>query len=89
MSYNAVGYRTQRDGTTAAADESGPRNIDLSATDEERDKVNLKGMTGHKKHIKENTQYSCFMLFKYFSLTLFIVLWPKLKVITKTFFHFS
>ena len=65
----AVGYRTQRDGTTAAADERGPRNIDLSGTDEERDKVNLKGITGHKKHIRENTQYSCFMLCKYFLLS--------------------
>lgn len=40
------------DGTTAAADERRLRNIDLSATDEERDKVNLKGVTRHtkKKH---------------------------------------
>lgn len=52
------------DGTTAAADERRLRNIDLSATDEERDKVNLKASLDTKKKLSRkiiNIRVSCFV----------------------------
>ena len=59
------GFHSQSDGTTAAADERGQKknpktcHIELSVTDEEHDKVNLKGITRHKK--THQAKYSIFM----------------------------
>lgn len=58
------------DGTTAAADERRLRNIDLSATDEERDKVNLKASLDTKKKTSRkiiNIRVSCFVNIFFFS----------------------
>ena len=51
------GFHSQSDGTTAVADERGQKNnpktchINLSVSDEERDRVNFKNISRYKKRV--------------------------------------